>query len=728
MIRPSVSTTLTTATLVLLAGCATPGPVRVQERLQIPERVDRDRDQALVTGTADARESLRRVEVPARPSDGPSSAGLVQRDARPPLKAGPVSASIESLALPAFINEAFGNQLGLNFQIDPAISAKTDLVTLRLPGAQTADQYYDLVQEVLRSYEVRVVWENDLLKVQPAAPGATTAAPTILTGRGTPSVPDGHRPLFQLVEMQNVASGNVSGWLRSAFDGQGLKIEDDLNRNAIMLMGKPSVVAQAVEAIRVLDRPFMRGRFSARLEPAFVGAGELANRLTEVMQAQGYAVASQVGPGAGTLVLPVESSNIVLVFAPSREMLGYIDEWARSIDAPGASSGGSNSLFYYTMRNTKAQDVAQVLTGLSAGAASTPAPAPSTAVPTAAPTAAPATASAVAGAATLLGGRLTVDEPRNALIFQGDANEWQRVLPLVRQMDQPARQVMIEVTIAEVTLRDGDAFGVNWTGTDSPGRFDGRWTFGTPGGTGTGTGTGTSPGSGTGATGLTYLLNVGTQTRARLSALAQNNRLSVLSTPRLMVKSGDEANIEIGDEIPTLSSTSVGPQQTGGSSTTLQSIQYRKTGILLNIKPTVYSEDRVDLEINQEVSDVNPDAAVEGISSPAIFNRKVATSLTLRDGTSLLLGGLMSNRRTNSNNGVPVLKDVPILGNAFKSQTESLNRTELVLIITPYIVENDGDAEAVTRALGDRLELIELPSLGNAEPPAPTDATDAPNP
>lgn len=713
MIRPSVSTTLTTATLVLLAGCATPGPVRVQERLQIPERVDRDRDQTLVAGTADARESLRRAELPARPSDGPSSAGLVQRDARPPLKVGPVSASIESLALPAFINEAFGNQLGLNFQIDPAISAKTDLVTLRLPGAQTADQYYDLVQEVLRSYQVQVVWENDLLKVQPAAPGATTAAPAILTGRGTPSVPDGHRPLFQLVEMQNVASGNVSGWLRSAFDGQGLKIEDDLNRNAIMLMGKPSVVAQAVEAIRVLDRPFMRGRFSARLEPAFVGAGELAKRLTEVMQAQGYAVTSQVGPGAGTLVLPVESSNIVLVFAPSREMLGYIDEWARSIDAPGASSGGSNSLFYYTMRNTKAQDVAQVLTGLSNGAASTPAPAPSTAVPTAAPTAGPVAASAVSGAATLLGGRLTVDEPRNALIFQGDANEWQRVLPLVRQMDQPARQVMIEVTIAEVSLRDGENFGVNWTGTDTPGRFDGRWTFGTPGSSaptpGTGTGTG---GSSSAGAGLTYLLNIGNEARARLTALAENSRLSVLSTPRLMVKSGDEANIEIGDEIPTLSSTSVGPQQTGGSSTTLQSIQYRKTGILLNIKPTVYSEDRVDLEINQEVSDVNPDAAVSGISSPAIFNRKVTTSLTLRDGTSLLLGGLMSNRRSNSNSGVPLLKDVPFLGNAFKSQTESLNRTELVLIITPYIVESDGDAEAVTRALGDRLQLIELPSLG----------------
>lgn len=722
MIRPSASIALTTATLVLLAGCATPGPVRVQDRLQIPERVDRDRDQTLVAGTADARESLRRVELPARPSEGPSSAGLAQRDARPPLKAGAVSASIESLPLPAFINEAFGNQLGLNFQIDPAISAKTDLVTLRLPGAQTAEQYYDLVLEVLRSYQAQVIWENELLKVQPATPGAGGAAPVILSGRGTPGVPDGHRPLFQLVEMQNVASGNVSGWLRNAFDGQGLRIEDDLNRNAIVLVGKPSVVAQAVEAIRVLDRPFMRGRYSARLEPAFVGAAELARRLTEVMQAQGYAVTSQVGPGAGTLVLPVESSNIVLVFAPSREMLGYIDEWARSIDAPGASNGGSNSLFYYTMRNTKAQDVAQVLTGLGGGSTSAPAPAPSTAVPAAAPASTPGAASAVSGAATLLGGRLTVDEPRNALIFQGDANEWQRVLPLVRQMDQPARQVMIEVTIAEVSLRDGENFGVNWTGADSPGRFDGRWTFGTPGGSSTGTGTGSSTSSSSSSSGLTYLLNVGSETRARLSALAENSRLSVLSTPRLMVKSGDEANIEIGDEIPTLSSTSVGPQQTGGSSTTLQSIQYRKTGILLNIKPTVYSEDRVDLEINQEVSDVNPDAAVSGISSPAIFNRKVTTSLTLRDGTSLLLGGLMSNRKSDSNSGVPLLKDVPILGNAFKSQTQSLNRTELVLIITPYIVENDGDAEAVTRALGQRLELIELPSLGGEAETLPADA------
>ncbi|WP_297875583.1 secretin N-terminal domain-containing protein [Silanimonas sp.] len=643
---------------------------------------------------------------------------------RPPLRNATISTNIESLALPAFINEAFGNQLGINFQLDPGVATRTEIVTLRLPSEQSASSYYDLVVDVLRSYQVRVEWDGDLLKVTPEASGVGEA-PIIVSGRGTPNVPSSHRPLFQLVELENVAAGNVSGWLRSAFEGQVLKIEDDLNRNAVVLVGKPALVQQAVEAIRVLDRPFMRGRFSARLEPAFVGASDLAKRISEIMLAQGFAVGTQIGPGSGTLLLPIESSNAVLVFAPTREILRYVQDWAVSIDAPGAENGGSNGLFYYMMRNTQAQDVAQVLTGLgnATQAADSPPPlAPSTSQPAAAQQ--PAQTASVAGASTLLGGKLTVDGSRNALIFQGNANEWQRVLPLIRQMDQPARQVMVEVTIAEVTLRDSDNFGVNWAGTDSPGRFDGRFTFGTL------NSATTTPGSGTssGGSGLTYLLNVGAETRARLTALAQDSRLSVLSTPRLMVKSGDEANIEIGDEVPTLTSTSVGPQQSGGTTTTLQSIQYRKTGILLNIKPTVYSDDRVDLEINQEVSDVNPDAAVEGISSPAIFNRSVSTSLTLKDGASLLLGGLMSNRQTRSDNGIPAIKDVPLLGHLFKSQTRAVNRTELVLIITPYIVENDADASAITTAIRNQLELVELPPVDADLPVGNTRVIDTPQP
>jgi general secretion pathway protein D len=301
-----------------------------------------------------------------------------------------------------------------------------------------------------------------------------------------------------------------------------------------------------------------------------------------------------------------------------------------------------------------------------------------------------------------------VDEPRNALLFQGDPAEWERMLPLVRQMDRAARQVMIEVTIAEVTLDDNQEFGVSWFAKSPLDRFTGRLNFGT------------LPADGEGAAsggGLTYLLDLAGQNRALLRAFAEDERVSILSTPRLLVMSGKEASIDVGTEVPTLTTQTTSAQQTEGSSNLLQSIQYRKTGIILNIKPTVYSDDRIDLEISQEVSEALPLGDSSAISSPSIFNRSVTTSLSLRDGGSVILGGLMSSRETNSDSGVPVLKDVPLLGNLLKSQSKRKSKTELVLMIVPYVVGSDERAAELTRAISDRFELLELaPETGTLPP------------
>ena len=141
-------------------------------------------------------------------------------------------------------------------------------------------------------------------------------------------------------------------------------------------------------------------------------------------------------------------------------------------------------------------------------------------------------------------------------------------------------------------------------------------------------------------------------------------------------------------EVPTITARQTSPQQTDGNTGLLQSIQYRKTGIILSVKPTVYSDDRVDIELNQEVSEALPLGADDTTGSPSIFNRSVKTSLSLRDGGSIVLGGLMSNRTTTSGNGIPYLKDVPLVGNLFKSQSHKKNKTELVLMIVPYFVAN----------------------------------------
>jgi general secretion pathway protein D len=290
---------------------------------------------------------------------------------------------------------------------------------------------------------------------------------------------------------------------------------------------------------------------------------------------------------------------------------------------------------------------------------------------------------------------LLLDEPRNALIYKGSAEDWARLLPLIQQMDKAPRQVMIEVTVAEVTLGRDEEFGVAWLAKNDIGKFDGRVSSGTIGGLG--------------GAGLNYLLDIGGSTRASLKALASLDRISVLSTPRLMVKSGEEANIDVGTEVPTISSQSTSPIQTGGSSNILQTEQYRKTGILLNIKPVVYSDDRVDLELRQEVSEAQPVGADAGVNSPSIFNRSVSTSLSLKDGSAILIAGLMSQKNTDSNSGIPFLKDIPLLGHAFKSTTRNHSKTELVLMIVPYIIETDTQADELTRSLTQRFELLDLP-------------------
>ena len=715
------------AGMVLLVGACTAQRVRLPEPLQLPPAKSGERSQTLVQAEEERRPtSMQRANTPQVP--GTQSAITVSGlngESLPPLQGGAVNVNIEGMPIPAFINEFFGTILGTGFQMDPAVSRMSDLVTLRTPGPQSPQNFYRLATQILRSYGVATEYSSGLVFFRRASDTAGAPIPLIISGRALPDVPISHRTIFQLVELQSVRVYDITNLLRQAFKTDALVIQDDVNRNAVILSGKPEAVRQALEAIKVFDRPLMRGRSSARLEPAFVGSEELAKRLVEVLTAEGYGASLYAGSGAtpstAVLVLPLNEANTVLVFASDRAVLEHAVEWARSIDRPNPVAG-NDGLFYYTVKNTQAKGIADTINGLRSNdnVRASPreaidgsqvgninnfsniepvnrnnrtnnAPAGRTQALDQAPT---------TGGGSLANGTLTVDEPRNALIFQGAATDWGRLLPLVEQMDRAPRQVMIEVTVAEVTLSNNEEFGIAWLAKNDIGKFNGNVSSGTLGGLG--------------GTGLSYLLDIGGQTRASLKALAGTDRINVLSTPRLMVKSGEEANFDVGTEVPTITSQSTSPLQTGGTSNILQTVQYRKTGILLNIKPVVYSDDRVDLEIRQEVSEALPVGADAAVSSPAIFNRSYSTSLSLKDGSAILIAGLMSQRRTDSNSGIPYLKDIPLLGNAFKSTKRNNNKTELVLMIVPYIIETDTQAEELTRSLSQRFELIDLP---NSPPP-----------
>ena len=704
-LRPFLAATA----IALLAGaCATPR-LAVPDPLPAPgpsSQSETGFDQFNGTATL-APPGLQRSSTPQIPGEGGILVAGAQGEPMPPLKGGAVNVNIEGMPVPAFINEFFGSILGAGFQMDQQVSKMSDLVTLRTSGPQSPQNFYRLAVQVLRSYGVATEYSSGMVMFSRVQGTGGSVPPLVVSGRTLPEVPISHRPVFQLVELQSIRVNDVVNLLNVAFkQSDALTIQQDNARNAVILMGRQEMVRQALDAIRVFDRPSMRGRQSARLEPAFVTAEELAKRLVEVLGAEGYGASLYSGGGGGSgsiLVLPLTAANTVLVFAGDKAVLEHAVEWARSIDRPNPTAG-SDGLFYYMVKNTRADEIVKTITGVR-GSSGTREPArdaidgSDVGPPPAA--AGPATLTAAASAASggdLSQGKLTLDEPRNALIYQGSATDWGRLLPLIKQMDKAPRQVMIEVTVAEVTLTNDQEFGVAWLANNADlGKFNGNISSGVLN-------------TATGGAGLNYLLDIGGQTRASLKALASQDRISVLSTPRLMVKSGEEANLDVGTEVPTITSQATGGINTGGGSTGfVQTVQYRKTGILLSIKPVVYSDDRVDIELRQEVSEALPIGADSGVSSPAIFNRSYSTSLSLKDGSAILIAGLMSQRQTNGNSGIPFLKDVPVLGNLFKSQKVGRNKTELVLMIVPYIIETDGQAEELTRSMAQRFELLELP-------------------
>ncbi|MDM8524804.1 type II secretion system protein GspD [Desulfococcaceae bacterium HSG8] len=617
------------------------------------------------------QEKIRFKSTPGVPLTSADKPGL-SKPGQTKFPGEPVTVNFDALPLPAFINEVYGNILKTPFEIASSLRNKQDMVTLRAETPLSPSELDALARQVLGNYGVKAEPQGEVLRFIPGRATGFSEPPLLISGRTLPEVPVSHRPVFQLVPLRVVRNVHVAGWLRQAYKGQKLEIFEDPERNAVLLMGAPSVAAQALKAVRLLDQPYMRGRYSVRIEPVFLSAEELAKLLTEVLNSEGYS-ATLRPPMGSIIILPVPAVNAVLVFAADASVLGHVREWARTLDHPGQKTEPRDGFFYYQVRNTRAAELVKMLDTML----TRPEPAASAGEKKPRP--------AMSG--------LLADDVRNGIIFRGKHETWEQLLPLIHDMDHPARMVLIEVIVAEVTLNAQEELGIEWIFKKAD--------IGELGGT-----IGTLAGMGIGAKGLTYTIDNAGQTRAILNAFAADSRVSILSTPRIMVRSGNNATIDVGTEVPIITSQSTSPDlQQNGSSAILQEIQYRKTGILLNVSPVVHSGNRIDLEITQEVSESKPNTTTN-ISSPNILTRKISTSLTLEDGGSVLLGGLISSSTNRGYSGVPVLSSIPIIGRLFRVERETEDRTELIMLIIPYIIDSSRDAEAITESFQERLRQL----------------------
>jgi general secretion pathway protein D len=162
-----------------------------------------------------------------------------------------------------------------------------------------------------------------------------------------------------------------------------------------------------------------------------------------------------------------------------------------------------------------------------------------------------------------------------------------------------------------------------------------------------------------------------------------------------VARSGSEAQILVGTDVPIITSQRAANNQTGGDTDILQTVQYRQTGVILNMRPVVYGDDRVDIELFQEVSSQEPNRT-SSISSPVILNRSVTTQLSLREGMTAVIGGLIQDNYSREQRGVPFLKDTPLVGAAFRSDSVAGTKVELLILVTPYILRTDDEVQDAT--------------------------------
>jgi len=659
--------------VLALSGCA-------DTKLVVPKRIDFERspqtDAASLLGEQQMKRTYSETDTPKMPATISGEKRPVQNQAAPANDKADLTVSFDQMPLPTFIQAVYGSVLKANYSMDGAVAARTDLVTFHIPQPTTNAELSRLSRMLLKSYGIAVQDFGGVVRIVPDN-ASSSYSPAIRRGRASPETPQSLRPVFHYVELDAVRVNDFSSLLKTMF-GAKIQTTDDLAKNAILISGQPDDVAAAMEVIQVFDQPSMRGQRTKRVSPVFWTAEEFSKRLVEVLSAEGYAASTSVGAGTPILILPIPPINSVIIFSSSETVMNHALQWSKELDKPSESQAGG-AFFTYPVKYADAQALAKTLSELIGGSTSST-------VPAATGTGANAAATATAAASGNRGGsKIVVNNATNSLIIQGGgADQYRQWMALLAELDKPSKSALIDVMVAEVTAGTSNSLGVDWSVKN-----------GTPL-------SGALPMSKLGSSGLAFsFLNSAHSMRADVTALASKSDAQILSSPKLMARNGETATIQVADEVPILTSTTTTPGVLTGSTTT-NTVQYRTAGMILKVRPIINSGSRIDLDISQEVSNVKS-LTSGAITSPTIGTRKVDTKLTLRDGSTVMLAGLISNDNNSSDGGVPLLKDIPGIGSLFKNESMNKNKKELIILITPYIINDDFEAESITNAFQSTL-------------------------
>ncbi|MFI3221107.1 MAG: type II secretion system secretin GspD, partial [Methylococcales bacterium] len=414
--------------------------------------------------------------------------------------------------------------------------------------------------------------------------------------------------------------------------------------------------------------------------------------------------------------IPIERLNAILAITHQARYLSDIESWVFRLDKANTASGGSfnvyrvqnvdaveladtlNEVFNGTQKKTKSASVApgQQAAEISSSTPDTQPP-PTDTKPLS------TSGSGATGDATVSGigeVKIIADEPNNSLVIVATAQQYERILPIINQLDVMPLQVLIDATIVEVDLKDDLKYGLQWSFNN--GNFLNLLTQAGP------------DVLNTVSSGYSLFYSGGTA-KAVLNALATKSTINVIASPSIMVLNNQEASINVGDKVPIATSQSTNTNSANVTPNLLtpnttsaivsNNIQMLDTGITLKIKPRVNAGGLVLMKIEQEANQAVR-TTTSGLDSPTIQQRKIHSSIAVKNGETIVLGGLIREDNGRGITGMPLLMDIPILGSLFGTTSKNKDKTELVILITPRVVGNEQNARDVTNEFKRKLTGI----------------------
>jgi general secretion pathway protein D len=592
----------------------------------------------------------------------------------------------------------FGDFLNVNYTIGAGVQGT---ITVQTSKPLSRSDILPVFEQILRLNGIAIVKNAGVYKLvlSADAPREVTAPATV----GTAEAGYGS----QIVPLHYVSAAEMQRLLDGMAPSQAI-IHADPGRNMLIIQGTQSERQAIVDEIALFDVDWLAGMSFGMFTPKYTDARGLAKELTQVLGGAG-------GPlGNIVKLVPIERLNTVLVISPQPKYLDQIQHWVERLDKPGV--GSDRRIYVYAVQNGRASELAgtlkKVLYGINtkdtgSGNDSNDTPPERTAplvggtslggaAPPPPPTNGAGNANAGlvgdsdSGGSTPAGeATITADENNNAVVVYGTPQQYATIEAALRQLDTAPLQVLLEAAIAEVTLTNSLSYGVQYAFSDSHNTVTLSNTA--------------TPLIGSAFPGFSYAF-AGGNIKVVLDTLSSITRVDVISSPEVMVLNNHTAQLQVGDQVPIATASSV--STIGTNAPVVNSIDYRSTGVILKITPRVNQGGMVTMDISQEVSDVSS-TDTSTLNSPTITQRKIDSTIAVQDNETIALGGLIKDSRTNGSSGLPYLSDIPVVGALFGTKSHAIDRTELIVLITPHVVDNLQKARAVTDELRRKLPGLE---------------------